>query len=132
MRVLVLLELPDLNVPPPVVFITDYEPGIMQVLQQSVYVAVVVGQRLGLDALRPIVESAFAVCDAPQRGEQQPAERRDLGKLVVGEERGLEVTRSRHSAPPARTRLPAPSRSATPSNSLPLSLHPSGSRWSSP
>lgn len=71
--ILVLQELPDLDVPFPVVFITDYEPGVMQVFQQSVDVACVVRQRLGLDLPRLVLEPALAIGETPERLEQQTA-----------------------------------------------------------
>ncbi|OIQ83770.1 hypothetical protein GALL_344320 [mine drainage metagenome] len=95
-RALVLREVGHLDQPLLAGRVALDERVVVQVLQQRVDVAVVAGQQLDLDALGAILEAPGTISQAPQADEQQPAERVDLGQLLVEEERRLDVACARH------------------------------------
>jgi hypothetical protein len=100
-RVLVLAEVQHLDVRGPVDRVSQDESVLLEVGKQTLDVRVVVRQRLGLDLLRPVLQSTFSVGHRPQRDEEEPAERVDLGERVVREESRLDVASAGHRTLPS-------------------------------
>lgn len=89
--ILVGLECRDCDERLTTVMVPDDEFGIVQLVQESVNITIVVRQHLSLNAQWAVLESPFAVGHAPQALEQDAGQRVELGELLVLEETGFEV-----------------------------------------
>lgn len=92
MRVLVLLEIDNLNVASPIHLIAADETAALQLVEQRLDIAIVAGQNFDLDFLRSIFHPPAPVGHAPQADEQQARERIAVRQLLVLEESGFDVT----------------------------------------
>jgi hypothetical protein len=97
MRILVLLEVDDLDVASAVDLVPRDKPSRGQLAEQFVDVASVVRQDFRFNSLRPILQTAGPIGRAPQSGEQDPRQRGALCQLVVCEKRRFQIA-SPHAA----------------------------------
>lgn len=100
MRGLVLFEVDHLDTALPAGRVALDEAATRQLVQEGIDITVVVGQDLGLDALRPVLKPALTVRPAPETLKEQSAERADFSQRLVAEEARLEDAHSCHSVHP--------------------------------
>jgi hypothetical protein len=84
-RVLMFLKVVDLQILAVVCLIDRYELAINQLLQQLVYVDVVVWEDLNLDVFRAILHAPSLVSDAPQAGKQKPRRKWYFREILIFE-----------------------------------------------
>ena len=80
-------------------FVDVNEAVGLELAKEVADVAVVVGEQLCLDPQRPALHPAFAVCQAPEAGEQQTGHWLALCQKLVFEKRRLKVSRPCHVRP---------------------------------
>jgi hypothetical protein len=96
MRVLVLAEVQDLDVPRPVDLVPQDEAVCRELAEQWLHRLAIEGEELGLNALRPVFEPAFAIGHHPEPGEDVACPNGALGEVFVGIEARLDVATSGH------------------------------------
>lgn len=95
-RILVFREVRDLDAAHAAGLVTLDESAFRKVVQRPININAVRREDGHLDALRPVLEAAGAVCERPEADEEQPRFERKFDEILVGEEGRLNVAGSSH------------------------------------